>query len=114
MRSPITSHVLDTALGQPAAGIAIQLTFVDGDRQTLVGKGTTDADGRVSEGLIQVSQFQPGTYRIQFDVEAYFAASNTQCFYPDVTITFKVSPGQSHYHIPLLVSPFGYTTYRGS
>ncbi len=114
MRSPITTHVLDTATGRPAAGIRVKLFAIINDQTHQLGAGVTDADGRVLAGLIDSDQFKPGTYQIRFAIEEYFDVTSTECFFPEVTITFKVSTGQAHYHVPLLLSPFGYTTYRGS
>ncbi len=76
--------------------------------------GETDADGRVANGLIDASEFLPGLYRIDFDTKRYFDANKTEAFYPRVSILFVVSADNDHYHVPLLLSPFGYTTYRGS
>jgi 5-hydroxyisourate hydrolase len=77
-----------------------------------VGRGTTDADGRARDLL--ASAPGEGRYRLTFDTGAYFRGAGATGFYPEVTVTFEVSPGQDHYHVPLLLSPFGYSTYRGS
>lgn len=116
MPSPITTHVLDTSLGKPAAGIAVQLSRVTetGIENAVLGNTQTDADGRVQEGLIVAADFLPGTYELRFAVSAYFDAMQTKTFYPEVVIVFDVAQGQDHYHVPLLLSPFGYSTYRGS
>ena len=104
--SGITTHVLDTARGRPAAGVPVLLErAVDGGWQG-VGRGTTDADGRVSDLL--AGRPREGRYRLTFDTGAHSS------FYPEVTVTFVVAGGEEHYHVPLLLSPFGYSTYRGS
>jgi len=113
MTSPITTHVLDTALGRPAAGVAVNLEIevFDGQWKEL-GRGTTDDGGRISQLL--ADDFAAGTYRLTFDTKSYFLARNVPCFYPRVTIVFTVRDAKEHYHIPLLLSPYGYSTYRGS
>ena len=110
----ITTHVLDTSLGRPASGVLITLERNDkGGGWTTVGSGTTDADGRIAP-LLGERRATPGTYRITFDTGGYFAQSGTPTFFPSVSITFEIGEGEEHYHVPLLVSPFGYSTYRGS
>jgi 5-hydroxyisourate hydrolase len=110
--SPITTHVLDISRGRPAAGVPVALErAVDSDWQP-VGHGTTDGDGRVSD--LQSSAPGPGRYRLTFDTGAYFGAVGDTGFYPEVSVTFVVGDGEEHYHVPLLLSPFGYSTYRGS
>lgn len=105
--STLSTHVLDTSLGRPAAGIRVVLSR---DGKTL-GEGRTDADGRARD---LVSQLSPGTYRLTFETGPYFAASGRDAFYRDITIDFVVKESGQHYHVPLLLSPFGYSTYRGS
>lgn len=110
--SGITTHVLDTSRGRPAAGVPVVLERgVDSDWQP-VGRGTTDADGRVRDLLTTTPEV--GRYRLSFDTAAYFRAVGEAGFYPEVAVTFVVEHGQEHYHVPLLLSPFGYSTYRGS
>ncbi|MDX2089886.1 MAG: hydroxyisourate hydrolase [Kofleriaceae bacterium] len=109
----ITTHVLDTALGRPGKGIAIELERDDSGVWHLIGGGVTDDDGRLRT-LTPVGPVQPATYRIRFQTAAYFAAQGTQGFFPVVEIQFTVVDGNAHYHVPLLLSPFGYSTYRGS
>ena len=105
--STLSTHVLDTALGKPAAGIRVTLL-----RGTAVlGEGATDADGRAKD---LVKALEPGEYRLQFDVEGYLAKSGREGFYRTIGIDFVVRATGEHYHVPLLLSPFGYTTYRGS
>jgi 5-hydroxyisourate hydrolase len=113
-KSPITSHVLDTALGLPARGLAVRLDVLEasGDWRVLE-TGLTDADGRVS-GLLAAGQLEARTYRLSFDTGAYFRAQGRAGFYPRVDISFEVVETTAHYHVPLLLSPFGYSTYRGS
>lgn len=114
MSSPITTHVLDTSIGRPASGIPVSLFRRDGQVETQVGSGVTDDDGRIMADLINTDDFQPGAYRIRFSTQVYFDRMGCKTFYPDVEIIFLVSPGEKHYHVPLLLSPFGYSTYRGS
>ncbi len=108
----ISTHVLDTTRGRPAQGVDVSLDRADGDAWLAVGKGVTDADGR-AKALLTVSP-EPGTYRIIFAVHAYFAGLGVEAFYPEVTITFTVRAAGEHYHVPLLLNPYGYSTYRGS
>lgn len=111
----ITTHVLDTARGVPVADLDVLLeVFGPGDRWQTVGRGRTDADGRLR--TLMESSMPPvaGTYRLVFETRAYFEALGTRAFYPVVVVTFEVAEGDSHYHVPLLLGPFGYTTYRGS
>jgi 5-hydroxyisourate hydrolase len=110
--SGITTHVLDTSRGSPAAGVPVVLErAVDSGWQS-VGSGATDADGRVRDLL--AAPLQAGRYRLSFDTDAYFRAIGEAGFYPEVSVTFVVGHGEEHYHVPLLLSPFGYSTYRGS
>jgi 5-hydroxyisourate hydrolase len=106
--SGITTHVLDTSRGRPAAGVPVVLERAMNSRWEPVGRDTTDADGRAS-GLL-ASPPEPGRYRLTFDTGSYLEAG----FYPEVSVTFVVAHGEEHYHVPLLLSPFGYSTYRGS
>ena len=107
--SHVTTHVLDAALGRPAVGVAVALYGEDGD---LVAEGVTDDDGRVSD--LGPDALALGEYRIVFETGVYFAASETDGFYPRVTIDFELTDATAHYHVPLLLSPFAYSTYRGS
>jgi len=108
--SAITTHVLDTARGRPAAGVPVRL---ERDGRAL-GTGTTDEDGRLRGLLPAGGPLAPGIYRLVFDTGAYFLAQGTEGFYPHVAIDFQVRDGTRHHHVPLLLSPFGYSTYRGS
>ena len=109
----ITTHVLDTAAGRPGTAIAIELERADHGSWHLVGGGVTDDDGRLRT-LTPAGPVQPGTYRIRFATGAYFAAQGVSGFFPVVEIQFTVADGTQHYHVPLLLSPYGYSTYRGS
>ena len=113
--SGITTHVLDTARGRPAGGIRVSLEHVDGnDHWQPVGQGVTDSDGRLRTLMPEATQPVPGVYRLLFDTRAYDAHLGVDSFFSLVTVTFEVSDASDHYHVPLLLSPFGYTTYRGS
>lgn len=109
----ITTHVLDTAAGRPGNGIAIELEFQVGSIWNLIGGGITDNDGRLRT-LTSQGPVTPGIYRIRFATDAYFKARGTTGFFPVVEIQFTVGDGAQHYHVPLLLSPFGFSTYRGS
>ncbi|HEV7229865.1 MAG TPA: hydroxyisourate hydrolase [Bacteroidia bacterium] len=112
--SQITTHILDTSKGKPAQGVhaVLEKPASDGKWQAL-GKGITNADGRITDLLAPDSKLEPGIYRLVFDTGAYFKKLGTACFYPSVCIVFETSD-QSHYHVPLLLNPYGYSTYRGS
>jgi 5-hydroxyisourate hydrolase len=113
-RSPITTHVLDTALGQPARGLAVTLEAQDSaGAWTELAARATDSDGRVGD-LISPGSLQARTYRLSFDTGAYLRGAGRPVFYPRVEITFAVTAPGEHHHVPLLLSPFGYSTYRGS
>lgn len=111
--SQLTTHVLDTALGKPAVGLSIRLKHcVNGTWYTLA-QGVTNKDGRVANFLPPEKYVLPGNYKMLFETNHYFRQQNIQGFYPKVEIDFTVTD-DSHYHVPLLLSPFGYSTYRGS
>jgi len=115
--SRITTHVLDTALGRPAPGVQVTLERLptgDGAEPIVLGHGVTDADGRLRDLAPPGGALHGGTYRLHFDTGAYFRDQELEGFYPEVTITFMVADGSEHFHVPLLLSPFGYSTYRGS
>ncbi|MCU1660926.1 MAG: 5-hydroxyisourate hydrolase [Pseudonocardiales bacterium] len=105
----LSTHILDAALGRPAAGVAVRLTAVPGGE--LLADARTDDDGRVRD---LAADLAAGPYRITFDTGGYFAASGQQGFYPEVAVTFIVIDPGEHHHVPLLLSPFAYSTYRGS
>ncbi len=117
-RSPITTHILDTALGRPAAGVAITLSRQLGEptstRWEPLATGHTDADGRVGD-LLAPGLARVGVYRIRFETGAYFRSIGVDAyFYPWAEIVFEIDDPSAHYHVPLLLNPFGYSTYRGS
>ncbi|MCA9644197.1 MAG: hydroxyisourate hydrolase [Polyangiaceae bacterium] len=112
-RSPITTHVLDTALGRPAKGVALNLEVRrDGAWQALA-EGTTDDDGRCST-LLAPASLEAGEYRLTFALDAYFEGTGRSSFYPEASIVFRVRDAAEHYHVPLLLAPYGFSTYRGS
>jgi 5-hydroxyisourate hydrolase len=106
----LSTHVLDAMTGMPAAGVAVRVeSLVDG-RWQAAGEATTDADGRVRE----LGNPSVGVHRITFDTAGYFARTGVRGFYPEVTVTFEVVDADAHHHVPLLLSPFAFSTYRGS
>lgn len=112
--SHITTHVLDISIGRPAANVAVTLeTQPRGGEWAELARGATDADGRLRDWA-EPKALPAGIYRLIFDTKAYFAVRNVASLYPQVVIVFEVRDAQEHYHIPLLLSPFGYSTYRGS
>lgn len=113
--SPITTHVLDTARGRPAAGIKVRLERLAGEEKwDNLAQGATNQDGRVADLLQAGSKLETGVYRLTFDTRSYFDGLDLKTFYPYVTITFEITEPGQHYHVPLLLSAFGYSTYRGS
>ena len=108
----ITTHVLDTSLGRPAAGVPVRLERASDAR--VIGEGRTDGDGRLRTLVGEGMELTPGAYRLVFDTGAYFKARGTSGFFPEVVIVFDVRDPAQHHHVPLLLSPFGYSTYRGS
>jgi 5-hydroxyisourate hydrolase len=116
--SPFTTHVLDTATGKPARGLAVSLEIASGpdsDRRWIeLGRGVTDDEGRIRQFEPPLAALQPEVYRFRFDTGAYFTAMGVHAFYPVVHIIVRIDDPIQHFHIPLLLSPFGYTTYRGS
>ena len=111
----ITTHILDVSKGGPASGVPVRLEyFVDSSSWRELGRDVTNVDGRASNLLSPNANIQEGTYRLTFDTASYFAAQNVDGFYPHVTVAFIVNDAKQHYHVPLLLSPFGFTTYRGS
>ena len=112
--SGITTHVLDIARGRPAAGVPVTLEFRSEGGWTLVGRGATDDNGRLRDLLPEGFALAEGDYRLTFGAGAYFAAHGAEGFYTEVAVAFVVRDPASHYHVPLLLSPYGYTTYRGS
>ena len=100
--------------GVPACGVAVQLELETSDGWKLIGKGQTDDDGRLRDLLDADASLQTGNYRLTFDTGNYFSRQEIEGFYPQVSVAFTVKDSSQHYHVPLLLSPFGYSTYRGS
>jgi 5-hydroxyisourate hydrolase len=110
----LTTHVLDLRLGRPAVGVAVQLERMDaGGGWHLLGSAATNDDGRVAD-LLPDGELKAGVHRLTFDVGSYFLAQQVEYFHPQVSIEFVVTDATGHHHVPLLLSPFGYSTYRGS
>ncbi len=113
--SAITTHVLDTARGRPAAGIPVLLEQRSHKGEwEAVGRGHTDADGRLRGLYPDGTPLSAGVYRLTFLTRGYFESQGVAAFYPEVVVVFETAPGEAHYHVPLLVGPFGFTTYRGT
>jgi 5-hydroxyisourate hydrolase len=112
--SALSTHVLDTSIGRPAAGVAVTLERRESGAWLLVGRGRTDTDGRCRNLLPEGVELQKASYRLNFDTASYFGTLGIAPFYPYVSIVFEVRDEEQHHHVPLLVSPFGYSTYRGS
>ncbi|WP_164700125.1 hydroxyisourate hydrolase [Modestobacter sp. KNN46-3] len=110
--SAVTTHVLDTAQGRPAAGVLVRLEQVTGVGSAVIAAGTTDDDGRVRS--LGPDRVCPGSYRLVFDTAGYFTRTGQPCFFPEVSVSFVVADPTQHHHVPLLLSPFAYSTYRGS
>ena len=110
---PISTHVLDTAKGQPAAGIEVKLEIPTDTGSVIIAMGTTDKDGRITQWTTDSfdSNYATGNYQITFETDAYHQGKG---FFPQVCIPFRVDNIDQHYHVPLLLSPFSYSTYRGS
>ncbi|MFJ9785304.1 hydroxyisourate hydrolase [Amycolatopsis sp. NPDC101161] len=104
--SLVTTHVLDTATGRPARGIAVRFETAEGKP---IADGRTDDDGRIRD--LGPETLEPGAYRLVFDTGAYLGP---EAFFPEVALTFRIADGTAHHHVPLLLSPFAYSTYRGS
>ena len=111
MAHTLSTYVLDTALGRPARAMDVTLERMNDDGVATIGGGTTNAEGRIAS-LAASAMLTPGTYRIRFDTEGYFTASGRDTFYPEVAIHFRIGRDAEHYHVPLHVSPFGYSTSR--
>jgi len=112
--SQITTHVLDTSKGQPAEGLPIELYHQNNNQWHSLGKGKTNSDGRISDLLADDQILIAGVYKMTFNTADYFSTNKEKAFYPTVDIIFELQGDGSHYHIPLLLSAYGYTTYRGS
>lgn len=114
-RSPITTHVLDISRGKAAAGVAVTLERqLSATEWKQLKQSATNADGRVEDLMAPGSAVDAGIYRLTFDTAAYYRASGGTTFYPHASIVFEVANPKEHYHVPLLLSPFGYSTYRGT
>jgi 5-hydroxyisourate hydrolase len=113
----ISTHILDVSRGHPAEGVTVTLDFLEGDFRR-VAKGTTNSDGRVkdwsSTGQGPAFELKKGTWRIRFEITSYYDKLKEKCFYPYVEIVFNVEDAGQHFHVPLLLSAYGYSTYRGS
>ncbi|RKP06628.1 hydroxyisourate hydrolase [Thamnocephalis sphaerospora] len=127
VRPPITSHVLDTGRGRPAKGVPVTLEYADAAAASstsgakkndivwsLLGRSETNEDGRCPQLMSAEHQLKPGLYRVTFNTKAYYTKHGEQCFYPYVQVVFELTQPEDHYHIPLLLSPYSYSTYRGS
>lgn len=113
--SPITTHILDTAQGKPAAGVTVTLEQDDGrGGWKLLTHDVTNADGRIANLLPDDTALKAGVYRLRFATGDYFRALKVKTFYPEVQVVVSLDEPKGHYHVPLLLSPFGYSTYRGS
>ena len=110
--SAVTTHVLDAAKGKPATGVGVRLEAADGDGWQHLADAVTDPDGRVRECGPQ--RLEAGDYRLTFATADYFEQLGVESFYPQVQITFRITDPEQHYHVPILLSPFAYSTYRGS
>ena len=110
MSGRLTTHVLDTARGRPAAGVEIELARIDGDRREVLGTTTTNDDGRTDAPLLE-EDLAAGEYELTFSVGGYFGGDG---FLDRVPVRFRIADADAHYHVPLLVSPWSYSTYRGS
>ncbi len=111
----ISTHILDVARGAPAGGVAIALGSQNTDESwTELSHAWTDEDGRVKPFFLVTEPLPSGIYRLVFDTEAYFSGLDVESFFPQVIIVFKINDSAQHYHVPLLISPYGYSTYRGS
>jgi len=112
--SHISTHILDTSIGRPAAGVLVRLEHRQGAEWQMVGSAETDTEGRCKEILPADYPLVAGTYRLAFETATYFASSHVTGLYPVVEITFEVRADEDRFNIPLLLSPHGYTTYRGN
>jgi 5-hydroxyisourate hydrolase len=113
--SGISTHVLDTSMGRPASGVPVRLERQEASGSwTNLGSACSGSDGRCSQLLPEDQKLTPGIYRLTFDTASYFSSQRMRGLYPIIQITFTVAESETHYHVPLLLSPNGYTTYRGS
>ncbi len=112
--SQITTHVLDTSRGQPAPGITVKIHCETNGKWSELGRGVTDSDGRVANLMDSARVLSAGNYKLCFETGPYFQRAGQPSFYPRVEVIFQVAGDGQHYHVPLLLNPFGYSTYRGS
>ena len=111
----LTTHILDTSRGKPANGVKINLYRKEGQNSVLIKTAETNSDGRCDEALLSDKDFIVGCYELEFAVDEYFKANSVDCpFLRDVVVRFYITEGDGNYHVPLLISPFSYSTYRGS
>jgi 5-hydroxyisourate hydrolase len=108
----ISTHVLDTSRGEPARGVTVRLFHIDGDRRELIATGETDPDGRIAP--IFGGELEPATYVLLFSAGAYFRAAGVETFFDEIPVRFVIAQSGRKLHIPLLLAPFGYSTYKGS
>lgn len=111
-KSPITTHILDLGSGEPAAGVSVTLVKVSDGASEVIARGTTDNDGRLMSWFDGAAE--PGHYRLRFATGAWYRQRKLETFYPEVTLDFQVADPSDHYHVPLLLNQWGYSTYRGS
>ena len=110
----ITTHILDVSIGKPAAGVRVSLARVEDTARTVVGSGVTDSDGRLKNLVPEAPGPYAGVFELTFETGPYFMGRDIKSLHPRITVTIEITDAKQHYHVPLLVSPFGYTTYRGS
>ena len=111
--SQLTTHILDTSKGKPASGVTVILYYGQNDSWDEMARGVTNADGRIPDLLPKDLSLIPGIYKLRFETKDYFDKNSVPCFYPYIEIICDIQT-KEHYHIPLLLNPFGYSTYRGS
>lgn len=110
----ITTHILDISIGKPAAGVRVALLRIENAIRTVVGSGVTDADGRLKDLVPHAATLNAGIFELTFETGTYFRGRGVEPFHPRVNVTVEITDPKQHYHVPLLISPFGYSTYRGS
>ncbi|ORX66681.1 hydroxyisourate hydrolase [Basidiobolus meristosporus CBS 931.73] len=113
-RSPVTAHVLDSSVGRPAQDVKLTIEKLENIHWQVIGGGLTNTDGRCPELLALDYDLKAGIYQVTFETAEYYERQGKKCFYPYVKITFEITNPEEHYHIPLLLSPYSYSTYRGS
>ena len=111
--SQLTSHILDTSIGKPAKDVAVLLEYFHAGSWRKISEAISNSEGRIVNFIDEEKVLEMGLYRLIFDTASYFSRLNMKTFFPKVTIEFEITDG-SHYHVPLLLSPYGYSTYRGS